>query len=68
MTHPLTAATPPVHLAVLQQFRVIYGTMRQYFREVEDRASISVRWKIVADSLAHRCGFCRKCIAARGLA
>jgi len=31
-------STPSPHLAmdVLQQFRVIYGTMRQYFRELEE--------------------------------
>ena len=28
--------TTPLALEVLQQFRVIYGTMRQYFRELED--------------------------------
>lgn len=27
---------PQLALEVLQQFRVIYGTMRQYFRELED--------------------------------
>ena len=27
-------------IEVLQQFRVIYGTMRQYFREVEDRCGL----------------------------
>lgn len=28
--------TPPLALEVLQQFRVIYGTMRRYFRELEE--------------------------------
>lgn len=28
--------TPQLALEVLQQFRVIYGTMRQYFRELEE--------------------------------
>lgn len=28
-------------LGVLQQFRVIYGSMRQYFREVEERCGLS---------------------------
>ena len=27
-------------LDVLQQFRVIYGSMRQYFREVEERCGL----------------------------
>jgi len=27
-------------LEVLQQFRVIYGSMRQYFREVEERCGL----------------------------
>ncbi|WP_366143242.1 MarR family winged helix-turn-helix transcriptional regulator [Accumulibacter sp.] len=40
MTLPLSTATPQVPLAVLQQFRVIYGTMRQYFREVEERCGL----------------------------
>ncbi|WP_287694638.1 MarR family winged helix-turn-helix transcriptional regulator [Accumulibacter sp.] len=40
MTLPLPTATPQVPLAVLQQFRVIYGTMRQYFREVEERCGL----------------------------
>ncbi|WP_306603460.1 MarR family winged helix-turn-helix transcriptional regulator [Azonexus sp.] len=29
-------ASPQLMLEVLQQFRVIYGTMRQYFRELEE--------------------------------
>jgi len=33
--------SPELSLDVLQQFRVIYGTMRQYFREVEDRCGLS---------------------------
>lgn len=33
-------ATSQLSLEVLQQFRVIYGTMRQYFREVEDRCGL----------------------------
>jgi DNA-binding Lrp family transcriptional regulator len=51
---PLTAATPQVPLAVLQQFRVIYGTMRQYFREVEDRCGLpgSQMWILQE---VHRC-------------
>jgi len=67
MTPLLTVATPPVHLAVLQQFRVIYGTMRQYFREVEDRCGLpgSQMWILQE---VHRCPGCRKCIAAQGLA
>ena len=31
----MTTTTPQLALEVLQQFRVIYGTMRQYFRELE---------------------------------
>lgn len=30
----------PLTLEVLQQFRVIYGTMRQYFREVEESCGL----------------------------
>ena len=30
----------PLTLEVLQQFRVIYGSMRQYFREVEERCGL----------------------------
>lgn len=54
MTPLLTVATSPVHLAVLQQFRVIYGTMRQYFREVEDRCGLpgSQMWILQE---VHRC-------------
>ena len=54
MTPHLTAATPPVNLAVLQQFRVIYGTMRQYFREVEERCGLpgSQMWILQE---VHRC-------------
>lgn len=33
-------AAPQLPLEVLQQFRLIYGTMRQYFREVEDRCGL----------------------------
>lgn len=32
----MSDTTPQLALEVLQQFRVIYGTMRQYFRELED--------------------------------
>ncbi|PKO43126.1 MAG: MarR family transcriptional regulator [Betaproteobacteria bacterium HGW-Betaproteobacteria-4] len=32
----MSDTTPQLTLEVLQQFRVIYGTMRQYFRELED--------------------------------
>lgn len=32
--------TTQLTLDVLQQFRVIYGTMRQYFREVENRCGL----------------------------
>jgi len=54
MTLPLTVATPQIPLAVLQQFRVIYGTMRQYFREVEDRCGLpgSQMWILQE---VHRC-------------
>lgn len=31
---------PPMALDVLQQFRVIYGTMRQYFREMEESCGL----------------------------
>lgn len=34
------APLPPAALDVLQQFRLIYGTMRQYFREVEERCGL----------------------------
>lgn len=32
--------SPPLALEVLQQFRVIYGTMRQYFRELEESCGL----------------------------
>lgn len=32
--------SPPLTLEVLQQFRVIYGTMRQYFRELEESCGL----------------------------
>ncbi len=32
--------TPPLALEVLQQFRVIYGTMRQYFRALEESCGL----------------------------
>jgi DNA-binding MarR family transcriptional regulator len=35
------SASPQLPLDVLQQFRVIYGTMRQYFREVEERCGFT---------------------------
>jgi len=36
-----TASRPQLPLVVLQQFRVIYGSMRHYFKEVEDRCGRS---------------------------
>lgn len=41
MKKSTAAVSPQLTLDVLQQFRVIYGTMRQYFREVEDRCGLS---------------------------
>ena len=38
---PNPSLTNPLALEVLQQFRVIYGSMRQYFREVEERCGLS---------------------------
>lgn len=35
-----TSNPPQLNLEVLQQFRVIYGTMRQYFRELEERCGL----------------------------
>lgn len=32
--------TPPLAIEVLQQFRVIYGTMRQYFRVLEESCGL----------------------------
>lgn len=36
----LTPPRPTLTLDVLQQFRLIYGSMRQYFREVEERCGL----------------------------
>ena len=41
MTSMTTTNTSQLALDVLQQFRVIYGTMRLYFKEVEDRCGFS---------------------------
>ncbi|MBK8895338.1 MAG: winged helix-turn-helix transcriptional regulator [Propionivibrio sp.] len=35
-----TTASPQLALEVLQQFRVIYGSMRQYFREIEEQCGL----------------------------
>ena len=35
-----TPPPPTLMLDVLQQFRLIYGSMRQYFREVEERCGL----------------------------
>lgn len=40
MTPPPTDPNPQAALEVLQQFRVIYGCMRQYFREVEESCGL----------------------------
>jgi len=39
--NPRATSQPTLALDVLQQFRVIYGSMRQYFREVEERCGLS---------------------------
>lgn len=39
--NPQLTPLPQLPLVVLQQFRVIYGSMRQYFREVEERCGLS---------------------------
>lgn len=36
----MNSTKPPLTLEVLQQFRVIYGTMRQYFREIEEHCGL----------------------------
>ncbi len=36
----MNISSPPLTLEVLQQFRVIYGTMRQYFREIEESCGL----------------------------
>ncbi len=41
MTHSSLTPTRQLPLTVLRQFRVIYGTMRHYFREVEERCGLS---------------------------
>lgn len=38
---PHELSQPQLNLVVLQQFRVIYGSMRQYFREVEECCGLS---------------------------
>ena len=38
---PQTSHPSPLALEVLQQFRVIYGTLRQHFREVEARCGLT---------------------------
>lgn len=38
---PTNPAPSLLTLEVLQQFRIIYGSMRQYFREVEEHCGIS---------------------------
>lgn len=39
--NPHATSLDQLPLVVLQQFRVIYGSMRQYFREVEERCGLS---------------------------
>ena len=41
MTQAHAAKTPLLALEVLQQFRVIYGSMRQYFREMEESCGLT---------------------------
>ncbi|MCE1181765.1 MAG: MarR family winged helix-turn-helix transcriptional regulator [Rhodocyclales bacterium] len=36
----MEVTSPALTLAVLQQFRVIYGSMRHYFRELEERCGL----------------------------
>jgi len=36
----MTSLTQELQMDVLQQFRVIYGSMRQYFRELEERCGL----------------------------
>lgn len=41
MTHITPSKPQPLTLEVLRQFRVIYGSMRQYFREMEESCGLS---------------------------
>lgn len=41
MTQANTTKQPQLTLEVLQQFRVIYGSMRQYFREMEESCGLT---------------------------
>lgn len=38
---PTTTHPAQLTMDVLQQFRIIYGSMRQHFREIEDRCGLS---------------------------
>ncbi len=42
-----------LQLEVLQQFRVIYGSMRQYFRELEERCGLPGSQTWVLQEVAH---------------
>jgi len=65
MTLPLPPDVPQTHLAVLQQFRLIYGTMRQYFRVVEERCGLPGSQMWILQEVQRRPGIGVSELAAR---
>jgi DNA-binding MarR family transcriptional regulator len=62
---PQTGTPPQVSLEVLQQFRIIYGTMRQYFREMEERCGLSGSQMWILQEALHSPGLGVTDLAAR---
>lgn len=59
------APLPQLPLVVLRQFRVIYGSMRHYFREVEERCGLSGSQMWVLQEVQRAPGLGLKELAAR---
>ena len=53
---PQNTSKSQLALGVLQQFRVIYGSMRQYFREVEERCGLSGSQMWILQEVQHSPG------------
>ena len=56
MTLTPQAAADPVALAVLKQFRLIFGSVRQHFREVEQCCGVSGSQLWLLHEIAHTPG------------
>ena len=63
-TNKPTSAPPELVKDVLQQFRVIFGTMKQHFRNIEDRCGLTGSQMWILQEVQRQPGICVKDLAS----